>query len=85
MPPVMTSIYNVVYVQFKTDDSWTFAGFNATYSMSYGRYRKFRDIDTLLGEATLSNRCYLCSDKRSTLKGMDLLPHHSFTTGERRI
>ena len=51
----MTSIYNVVYVQFKTDDSWTFAGFNATYSMTYGRYKKFREMDTLSRPATLSN------------------------------
>ena len=38
LPPAMTSVYNVIYAQFKTDDSWTFGGFNASYNMTYGWY-----------------------------------------------
>ena len=28
----------MVYVQFKTDDSWTYLGFNASYTTNYGKY-----------------------------------------------
>ena len=38
VPPVITSKHNVVYVQFKADDSWTFSGFNVTYSTFYGKH-----------------------------------------------